>query len=152
SNSARSLSAPELAGPIVATILALRMRRNGLLRPRRRSAALPALDDEDSAEVVDIRQGRTGHDEIAERGKKAVGIISGKRLFDPNAARGGAGGGVRVDNRPGIVLGSVDAVRIAGQRVDAAAAGGIFGQRRCERQQEFAVAPAASLALHGDGR
>src|ERR1044071_2487644 len=143
SNSARSRSPPELAGPIVATILALRIRRSGLLRPRPRFAALLAVEDEDGAEIIDIRQGRAGHDKVAERGKKAVGIIPGKRLFDGDAARGGAVDGVRVNNRARIVLGSVDAVSVAGQRIDAAAAPGIFGQRGGEGQQEFVVAPAA---------
>src|ERR1051325_10145908 len=152
SNSARSRSPPELAGPIVATILALRIRRSGLVRARRRSAALLAVEDEDGAEIIDIRQGRAGHDKVAERGKKAVGIIPGKRLFDGDAARGGAVDGVRVNNRARIVLGSVDAVSVAGQRIDAAAAPGIFGQRGGEGQQEFAVAPAAPLAMHRDSR
>jgi len=104
--------------------LALRIRRSGLLRPRRRSAVLLAVEDEDGAEIIDIRQGRAGHDKIAERGKKAVGIIPGERLFDGGATRGGAGDGVRVNNRAGIVLGSVDAVSVAGERIDAAAAAG----------------------------
>src|SRR5436305_1665803 len=154
SNSARSRSPPELAGPIVATILALRIRRSGLLRPRRRSAVLLAVEDEDGTEIIDIRQGRAGHLKIAERGKKARGIIPGERLFDGGATRGGAGDRVRVNNRAGIVLGSVDPVSVAGERIDAAAApgvfGGIFGQRGGKRQQEFAVAPPAPLALDRD--
>src|SRR5438067_8999821 len=151
SNNARNRSPPELAGPIVATILALRNRRSGLLRPRPRSLAPSPGEDEDGSEVIDIGQGGAGHHEVAEGSEKTVRIILGQRLLDGDARRCRTNDGVRVDNRPGIIFGSVDAVSVAGEGGYALGPAGIFGQRGGERQQEFAVAPAAPMAVHRDG-
>jgi hypothetical protein len=59
------VSGLELAGPRVATILALRLRRMSARGLRGR----PFLgsEDEDGAEVVDVRQGGAGDDQIAQR-------------------------------------------------------------------------------------
>src|SRR5712671_3653976 len=151
SNSARRRSPPALAGPIVATILALRSRRSGRLRPRLRSVCPLSGEHEDGSEIIDIGQGRAGYDEVAEGGEKPVRIVLGNGLFDGDAPRRRAGEGVWVDNRPGIVFGSVDPVGITGERGDALGAAGIFGQRGGERQQEFAVAPAAAISLDRNG-
>jgi hypothetical protein len=101
-----------------------------------RSAGSLCGEDEDGAEVIDIGQGRTGHHEIAEGGEKSVRIVRGQRLFDGDAASRGAGDRVRVDNRPRIVLGSVDAIGVAGERRDALRPAGIFSQRGGEREPE----------------
>ena len=61
--------------------------------------------------------------------------------------RRGTRDAVRIHDRAGIVLGSVDAVGVAGKRRDALGA----VERHGERQQELDVAPAAALALDGDG-
>src|ERR1051326_3192516 len=90
SNSVCSRSGLELAGPRVATILALRSRRIGLFRPYCQRCAVRA-EDEDSAEIIDIGQGRAGHDKITERREKAVRIVARQRFLDGEATPGGPG-------------------------------------------------------------
>ncbi len=53
-----------------------------------------------------------------------------------------------VKQRAGDFFLPVDAVGVAGERVDARVA----AERQRQRQQEFDVAPAAALAAHGDRR
>ena len=59
---------------------------------------------------------------------------------------GGAGERVGIDQRAGIVLAAVDAVGVAGERVDAVHA----VERDGERQQELGVAAAFAFALERD--
>src|SRR3954452_20820966 len=137
-----------LAGPKVATILALRRRRIGWLRPRASSVNRGGGENEDGAEIVDIGQGRTAHDEVAQSCEDAVAVILRKCLFYRDALRGGTGNRIRVDNRPGIVLGSVDAVGIAGERGDALTARNIVAERRGKAEQELGIAPTPAAAAH----
>src|SRR3954452_2054305 len=112
SNRARSRSRPAHAGPTVATILTLRRRRPVCpavaLRLRTRSLSSGAREDEDGAKVIDIGQGRAGHDEIACSSEKTIAVISCERFLDCEPLRGGPRDRVRVHDRAGIVLCSVD--------------------------------------------
>src|SRR5262249_7752224 len=93
---ARNRAGLELAGPSVATILALRCRRIAGFLPRPRStcwaSAACAGFDEDGAKVVDIGQRRSGDDEVVKRVEKTIGVVSGKGRLDRNSL----GGGTRV--------------------------------------------------------
>ena len=74
--------------------------------------------DENRAKVVDVRQRRPGHDEIAERGENGIGVVVGEPFPGVEAERGGARERIGRDDRAGIVLAAVDAVGVAGDRVD----------------------------------
>src|SRR5579872_566290 len=100
-------------------------------------------EDKDGAEVVDISERRTGYDEVSQGGEETVTVVLRERLVESDIARRCASERVRVDNRPRVVFGSVDAVGVAGKGGDAGRAGGILRQRRCKPEQEFDVAPAA---------
>src|SRR6266849_4366499 len=146
SNRARMRSPPALAGPKVATIFALRRRRMTRFRPRARSAGGWLGEDEHGSEIVDIGQGRTGYDKVAQGGEESITVILRQLLIDGDALRGGTLKRVRINNRPGIVFCSIEAVSVAGERGDLRRTAQGFG----ERQQEFAVAPAAAAAMHRD--
>src|SRR4029079_7210621 len=90
SNSARSRSGLLLAGPRVATILALRVRRITRFCPRARSLKSGALVNEDGSEIIDIGQRRTSHDEIPGCSKKPVPVVFRQRVPDCDPAGGGA--------------------------------------------------------------
>src|ERR1700722_12894238 len=91
SNSARKRSGLELAGPSVATILALRCRRiAGFLARVPRSAAW-LRENEDGAKVVDIGQRRSRDHKVANGMKEPPGIVLGHRRLDGDAVRRGAG-------------------------------------------------------------
>lgn len=62
SNSDFSISGAALAGPTVATILALRLRCIGIS-----SGLIAVSGDEYGADIIDIGQGRPGFDEIPDR-------------------------------------------------------------------------------------
>src|SRR5436305_1938990 len=119
--------------------------------PTPRDAATSLAEVEDGSEIIDVGQGEAGRHEIAEGSEKSVRVILGHRLFDGDPRRCRTNDGVWVNNRPGIVFGSVDAVSVAGEGGDTLGPAGIFGQRGGERQQEFAVAPAAPIAVPRDG-
>src|SRR5437016_3879175 len=72
----------------------------------------------DGAKVVDVGECRPGDDEIAECGKEAVAVIVGEPGFGGDLALGGATQRVGPYDRAGIVLGAVDPVGIAGDRMN----------------------------------
>src|SRR6478672_9274252 len=143
SNSARSRSRLALAGPTVATILTLRRRRPAgpaaPLRLRTRSLSSGAREDEDGAEVIDIGQGRAGHDKIAQYREEAIAVMLRERFVDREPLGSGPRDRVRVHDRPGIVFRAVNPVSVAGQRGDPRRA----AEMKRQSKQELAVAAAA---------
>ena len=102
--------------------------------------------DQDGAEIVDVGQGRSGDDLVAQRLEEAVAVVVGeaRAWVEPQsrAARARVSG---ANDRAGVVLGAVDAVGVAGERPDARRT----RSARRRAQQELDVAPAAALAAHG---
>ncbi|CAI8846503.1 hypothetical protein EMIT0P44_290082 [Pseudomonas sp. IT-P44] len=133
--SSRMSSIPSVAGPRVARILTF---LSGVI--------FCALENQDGAEVVDVGAGRLGDDQRVERCEIAVAIVVVEFIAGAQTEGGGAGVAVRGHDRPGIVFGAVDAIGIAGQRVDAGQAFEAVGQA----QEELGIAPAATIAAHGD--
>ena len=70
-NSASSMSGDPLAGPTVATFLALPLRRVASLG---RSAASA---DQNGPDIVDVGSGRAGMNEVADSRKNAVAVMCG---------------------------------------------------------------------------
>ena len=96
-------------------------------------------DHENGAKIIDVGSRRSRHDEIADRGIESVAVIVGELRLRNHAGRGGARQTVRIEQRAGIVLRPVDAVRIGGERVNAgmrrrARRRARAGTRRCGRR------------------
>src|SRR5438270_6736243 len=92
-----------------------------------------SLGDQNRPEVVDVGQRRSGHEIVAERFEKSVAVIIRERLLRANSMRESAIERIRRDIRAGDFLQTVDAVRIAGKRVNA----GPTVERQRERKQEL---------------
>src|SRR5262245_61591183 len=113
-------------------------------RFRQRSGnARSSLVDEDGSEIVDIGARRAGDDQIAQSFEKAIGVVVRKKGRCIEAPILGARDRVGRNQRAGIVLRSVYAVGVAGDGRDVRSP----IERDGERQSEFGIAPAASLAL-----
>jgi len=95
--------------------------------------------------VADVRAGRTGVDEIAQRVEKRVGIVVGQEAARRKAGGRGPVDRGRIGDRAGRVGRTVDAVG-AGTGDDRGSAGG--GQELGGRQRKFLIA--APFALSGD--
>src|SRR6516162_4716257 len=100
------------------------------------------LSDQDSAEIVHIGQGRTGHDEMAERGEKSVSVIIYERRLCRDAAGSSTCQAVRVKNCPGIVFGTIYAIGVACEGRNTLSA--IERYRKSEQKLDIAAAPAPS--------
>ena len=76
---------------------------------------LPALGDQDSAEIIDVGQGRAGDDRVAERREEAVAVVVGERSrgLDPRAAARASVSGTTIARH---CPRAVDPVGIAGDR------------------------------------
>src|SRR5271166_2838994 len=95
-----------LAGPSVATILALRWR---FIAFAAFAAALRSgRIDQDSAEIVDIRQGRAGDHLIVQRGEEAMSVVVAEPRLRTHPDRRGAGERVWCDDGAGDLLRAVD--------------------------------------------
>jgi hypothetical protein len=94
-----------LAGPSVATILALQGRFMWMLRWK-------AVDD-DARKSFTCGQRRAGHDRIAECFEEAVAVVVVQALARLQAQRPGAVERVRSQQRAGDLLLAVDAVGVA---------------------------------------
>src|SRR5439155_4639574 len=99
--------------------------------------------DQYGPEVINIRTRRPRDDEIAERRKEAIGIIVGEKGLCIEAFGACTCQSVWHDQSTGIVFRAIDPVRISRNR-------GYIGLAvECdgEPEREFAIAPAAPLAL-----
>ena len=93
----------------------------------------------DGAKVVHIGQRRPGHHRVAERLEEAVSVVVVEALARLQALRPRAGQRVGREQRAGDLFLAVDAVGVAGQRVDAGLpverdAPATAGTRRCARR------------------
>ena len=94
---------------------------------------------QDRAEVVDVGQRRTGDDQIAEHGEEPVAVVVGKRRLGVRDRARRRARANPASERAGVVLGAVDAVGVAGERVDTATCRRArpparAGTRRCVRR------------------
>src|SRR5882757_6596623 len=138
-NSSRTMCAAELAGPRVATILALRVLRKFMLW---------GPLDEYRAKIIDVGEGRPGNDRTPQSREQSMRVIVGKNLPGAKTSAKGARQQVWRHVAAGNFLLTVDAVRVARQRMDAR----MTAERYGERQQIFDIAPASSAAAHGHSR
>jgi len=115
------------------------------------SIFLPKLissENQNGSEIVDVGQGRAGHDEIAERGEEPVSVIITQRSLCRDAAGDSTCQSVRIDDRPGIVFGSIYTIGVACERrntVDAV-------QRYRESQQKLDITSAPARSGNRNGR
>ena len=104
--------------------------------------------DEYHAKIVDVGKCWTGYDKVTEALEKKIGIILYEMDSRIEANRRGACQGMRIDDSARGVLGAVDPVRIASQRMNARLAS------KCDRKTKkvFKVSSAATLLVdHTDG-
>src|SRR5690606_33772134 len=80
------------------------------------SRILPILLDEDGPEIVDIGAGRAGHEEIAERVEGGPAVVAAEEFGGILALVGEARDGGPVGEGAGVVLRTVDPVRVGGKR------------------------------------
>src|SRR3989442_15316562 len=140
SSSSATADGHAAASDTVATITVRNRCRNMMSPPSSRFGA-----DQDRPEVVDVGPRRTRDDGIAERLEESVPVVVGQAVTRLDATGPRAPERVGRDHGAGDLLLAVDAVGIAGDRVDARSA--VEGDG--ERQEELDVAAAAPLAAHG---
>jgi hypothetical protein len=104
------------------------------------------MQHQNGSEVVDVGQRRAGHDQVVQRREKPVSVIVGEARFGIETGAPRPDQGIGADERAGVVLGAVDSVGVASERVNAGRA--VQRERECE--QELGVASAAPAAAHGD--
>ena len=106
---------------------------------RRRSPRRRIARHEDRAEVVDVGERRPGDHRVAERREEAMAVVVRRGVARADALRPRARQRVGRDDRAGDFLRAVDAVGVAGDRVDARLAverdrERRAGTRRCGRR------------------
>src|SRR4051812_12435660 len=106
--------------------------------------------NEDGAEVIDVREGGTRAQHIAQALEEARGVVVGKKRGRIEAKCLRPGGGLAVHSGAGRVIGrafaAVRAVGVGGERRNALRA----GEFDRERERIFLVRPAAALTANGD--
>src|SRR5437879_3278095 len=102
------------------------------------------LENQDRTEIIDIGARRTAHFQILQCTEKSVTIIIFKH--GPRAQTQGGGTGYRVGavQGAGIVFRAIDAIGIAGYRMDIR----MSVQRYRQAQQEFRITSATAFAAH----
>src|SRR2546428_9748816 len=98
------------------------------------------LGDDDRAVVVDVGAGRPGDQQVAERGEEAVAVVLREQCLRVESLLACPVDAVRSHEGPGVIFGSVDAVRICRDRPDLIQP----LQLDREREQELGAAPAAA--------
>ena len=84
-------------------------------------------------EIVDIGAGRARHEQVADRMERRPGVVAGEPGLGVDAGRPHPRDGGAVGEGAGIVLGTVDAVGVGGQRMDA------LRRRRCRARRRAGI-------------
>src|SRR5437899_7610136 len=105
------------------------------------SSRIGRAHHKDRAKIIDVGERRSRDHRIAERFEKSMSVIVGEALARTYILRPRALERVRRDNRAGDLFLSVDAVGVAGNRINAFAP----FERNRQRQQKFDVAPPRPL-------
>src|SRR2546429_6618147 len=121
-----------------------RRKRPSRLRPKRSPRAGSA--DQDRPVVVDGGPGRPRYDKVFEPREKPIRVIVGEQFPGVEPETGPAHQRLGHEYRTRIVFRAVDAVGVAGNRIDVRGARELNSQR----QQKFGATSAAPVAAYGD--